>query len=445
MKKLLVALVGRPNVGKSSLFNRICQKRISIVDEKPGVTRDRIYGKADFFGHPFEVIDTGGIDPHSRADFNEKIIIQAHIAIQEADSLVMVVDAKEGPTFLDREVAKILRKAKKPLTLAVNKVDNPAALEGQMAAFASLGIPRMVGVSAAQGSSIAELLEMAFTGLEWKEEEIPCEEKEERKIAIVGKPNVGKSTLLNLLVNDNRSLVSDIPGTTRDAIDAKIVADGKNYTFIDTAGIRRKKSEKDVIDKFAFVRTQEAIKKADVCLLLLDARYGLTTEEKKIASSMEEEGKTCILLLNKWDLVKGFRMEHATKAIHWEASFLEHCPIISISALTGRNTEKIFSEIDRVLKARKTRITTGELNKFVEGCLQRYHPPQIGGKRLRIYYMTQIETEPPRFVLFVNRPELMTDTYRKYLINQFREKYGFAGSPLVFELKGKKTSKDPKE
>jgi GTPase len=442
MKKIKLALVGRPNVGKSSLFNRICKKRISIVDEKPGVTRDRIYGKADFFGKPFDLIDTGGMDPKSDAPLNEKIIVQAELAIKEADVLVMVVDGRLGPVPLDFEVAKVLRKTSKPLVLAVNKVDHPS-LEGQLSSFCSLGIPRMVSVSATQGHSIAELLETAFHGYIWEEEE----EKEETglRIAIVGRPNVGKSTLLNYVLKEERSMVSNEPGTTRDALDAKVTANGKTYTFVDTAGIRRKKSEKDVIDKFAFVRTQEAIEEADIALLVLDARYGMTVEEKKIAASMEEQRKGCILIMNKWDLVKGHRMEHAINAIRYEVPFLEHCPVVLLSAITGRNVEKIFDEIERVNTERSRRITTGELNKFVEGCLQKYHPPQIGGKRLRIYYMTQIEIAPPKFVIFVNYPELMTDTYRKYLINQFRERYGFSGCPLVFDLKGKEKKKGKHE
>lgn len=435
MKKLFtLALVGRPNVGKSSLFNRICRKRISIVDSKPGVTRDRIYGKADLFGMPFDVIDTGGIDPKSDMPFNEKILLQAEIAMQEADTIVMVADAKEGPTALDAEIVRLLRKTNKPLVLAVNKVDGPSCGEG-LYAFHSLGMPKIVPVSAAQGSSIAELLEAAFEGFVWDEEE---EERDEGiKVAIVGRPNVGKSTLLNFLLHEDRSIVSDIPGTTRDPIDATLQIAGKTYTLVDTAGIRKKKSEKDVIDKFAFIRTQSAIEKCDVCLLVVDARYGLSTEEKRIASYLEEEKKSCILLLNKWDLVKGFRMEHATRAIREEAPFLEHCPMIPISALTGRNLEKLFPTILQVHEQRYQKLTTPELNKFIEGCLQRYHPPQISGKRLRIYYMTQTEDSPPRFIIFVNYRELMTDTYKKYLINQFREKYGFSGCPISFDLRGK--------
>ncbi len=435
MKTLKLALVGRPNVGKSSLFNRICKKRISIVDEKPGVTRDRIYGKADFFGRTFEIIDTGGIDPGSDIAFNEKIISQAQIAIHEADTIVFVVDGKTGPTPLDFKVAKLLRKTDKPLTLAINKIDDPS-LEERAGEFYPLGFPNMIAVSAMQGSSLAELLEMAFSGFTW--EDAGEEKIADIQIAIVGRPNVGKSTLLNAILKEERSLVSDIPGTTRDAIDACISVNGKIYTFIDTAGIRRRKSENDVIDKFAFLRTKDAISKSDVCLLVLDANFGMTAEEKKIAAYIEEEKKGCILIVNKWDRVKGFRMEHAEQAIHDEVPFLEHCPLLFLSAKTGRNVEKVFDKIDHVFTEGKRRITTGELNKFIEGCLQRYHPPQIKGKRLRIYYMVQLENAPPRFVLFVNYPDLMTDTYQKYLINQFRSQYGFAGCPLFFQLRGKK-------
>lgn len=432
-RMIKLALVGRPNVGKSSLFNRICKQRISIVDEKPGVTRDRIYGRADFFGKPFDVIDTGGIDPLSQVDFNELIILQAKIAIAEADSLVFVVDGMEGLHPQDYEVGALLRKSGKPVTLAVNKIDH-GEFDWRAASFSVLGFNKVVPVSALQGNSIAELLETAFQGFEFEDEV-----KEERgtRVAIVGRPNVGKSTLLNTLLNEERSVVSDIPGTTRDAVDAKLQHEGKTYTFIDTAGIRRRKAEKDVIDKFAYIRTEEAIARSDVCLLVLDAQFGITTEEKRIASFIEQNRKGCIILLNKWDLAKGIRMEHARKAILEEIPFFEHCPFFCMSASTGRNVEKLFGEIDTVYAEMRKRITTGELNKFVEGCLQRYHPPQIGGKRLRIYYMTQVEASPPHFVLFVNKPELMTASYKKYLINQFREVYGFKGSPLFFNLKGK--------
>jgi len=253
----------------------------------------------------------------------------------------------------------------------------------------------------------------------------------------VGRPNVGKSTLLNQLLHEERSIVSPIAGTTRDAIDAPLHRDGQDYLLIDTAGIRRKKAEKEVVDKFAAIRTDEAIERADVCLLMLDSFEGFTTQEKRIASEIEARGKSCILLFNKWDLVKNFKMEHALRGVREEIPFVTHCPLLFISATKGRNLDKIFPAVKEVYAERQKRITTGQLNKFIETCLQKYHPPLLNGRRLRIYYMTQVETNPPKFVLFVNKPTLMVEPYRKYLVNQFREMFNYSGCPLVLELRGK--------
>lgn len=435
MAKLLkLAIVGRPNVGKSALFNRICNKRIAIVDEAEGITRDRIYADGDFFGMPFQVIDTGGIDYHSSEDFISEIKQQAEIAIEEADSLVMVVDSKIGITTLDEALAKVLLKTKKPLCLAVNKVDNPQ--EEFFHQFQQLGIPRVVAVSAVQGWHIAELLETAFQDFDRKSM-IGEKEDDSIKIAIVGRPNVGKSSLLNYLLNEERCIVSPIPGTTRDSIDVEFVLGEKKYTLIDTAGIRRKKSESEVVDKFAAMRTERAIERADICLFVLDAQQGITTQEKRIASQIEEAGKGCVLLFNKWDLVKGFRMEHCLQGVEEDVPFLSYCPKVFISAKTGRNVDKIFDEVERVYTSSLTRIGTHQLNKFVAGAIQRNHPPMIQGKRLRIYYMAQVETKPPTFVFFVNYPNLMAESFRKYLYNQFRETYSFAGMPIIFRLKGR--------
>lgn len=442
-----IAIVGRPNVGKSALFNRICQKRVSIVDEQEGITRDRIYAKTELFGRSFELVDTGGIDPASTAPFNEEIKAQALFAVEEADSLIFVVDAKTGPTLLDAEVAKILRKSKKPVILAVNKIDQIQD-EPKIHQFLGLGIEKVMPISALQGHQIVELLEAALPPREDAEEEYddyhepePVEEVTPApaitRIAIVGRPNVGKSTLLNQLLNDNRSIVSPIAGTTRDAIDAEITVNGKTYLLIDTAGIRRKKAEHEVVDKFAAIRTEEALERADICLLVLDSFEGITAQEKRIASDIEAKGKSCIILFNKWDLVKNLKMEHAMRGVREEVPFLTHCPTLFLCALQNRNLDKIFPAVEKVVEERRKRISTGQLNKFIEACLQKYHPPFIIGKRLRIYYMTQIQAAPPKFVVFVNNPTLMAESYRKYLINQFRDTYGFTGCPIFFELRGK--------
>lgn len=434
MKPPKIAIVGRPNVGKSALFNKITKKKIAIVDEAEGITRDRLYAEGEFFGRPFQVIDTGGINPRSKALFNEQVKRQAEIAIEEADSLIMVVDSQIGITTLDEELAKILLRTKKPVCLAVNKIDDQSQM-GEIYNFQSLGIQPIVAVSAAQSWHIAELLEAALNPVPIKEESDPYPES--IHICIVGRPNVGKSSLVNYLLNEERCIVSPIPGTTRDSIDVPFTYNDTLYTLIDTAGVRRKKAEHEVVDKFAAIRTERAIERADICLLMMDAQQGMTAQEKKIANQIEESGKGCILLFNKWDLVKGFRMEHALQGVEEEVSFLKHCPKIFLSAKTGRNVDKIFDEIKKVYEDSRKRISTHQLNKFVEGCIQRNHPPMIQGKRLRVYYMTQVQEQPPRFILFVNYPDLMVESWKKYLLNQFREIYGFTGVPIIMNMKGK--------
>lgn len=436
-----LAIVGRPNVGKSALFNRICKEKIAIVDEAEGVTRDRLYAEGELFGHPFLVIDTGGIDPRSRIPFNEEIKRQAEIAIEEADTIIQVVDGLIGATDLDKEVAKTLLKTQKPVCLAVNKIDNLSQLQ-LMHAFHSLGIKQIIPVSAAQGWQIAELLETALKDLP------PILEEEEElaesiKIAIVGRPNVGKSSLVNYLLDEDRCIVSPIPGTTRDSIDNSFTYENQLYTLIDTAGIRRKGAEHEVVDKFAAIRTERAIERSDLCLLLLDVQEGMTAQDKKIANRIEEAGKSCIILLNKWDLIKGYRMEHCLRGIEEEVPFLKYCPKIFISAKTGRNIDKIFPVVEEVYENSMKRITTHQLNKFIGSALQKNHPPMIMGRRLRIYYMAQVDVQPPKFILFVNYPTLMTETYKKYLYNQFREVYAFTGVPLTMHLKGKEKRERP--
>lgn len=434
-----IALVGRPNVGKSALFNAICKKKIAIVDEAEGITRDRLYAKSESFGYPFELIDTGGIDTKKGVLFHKEILEQAEIAIQEADSLIMVVDGTRAPTELDIEVARRLHRSKKPICLAVNKIDN-FSLQNQVFEFLPLGIEKMVAVSAQHGYQIAELIETALESVD--KEIIPENEPSLAPgIAIIGRPNVGKSTLLNSLVQEERSIVSPIAGTTRDSIDSIVHKHGKDYLFIDTAGIRKRKKEKEVVDKFAFIRTKKAIERASICLLMIDALEGMTTEEKKIASMIEEEEKSCILLVNKWDLAKGFRMEHCLQGLEAEISFLQHCPKVILSAKTGRNVDKIFEAIDIQLEAHNKRIGTGQLNKYLTQAMQNYHPPVLGGRRLRIYYMTQARTNPPHFILFVNNPNLMDAGYKRYLVNRLRETFGFQGVPLTFTLRAKEQKK----
>lgn len=437
-----LAIVGRPNVGKSALFNRICKQKIAIVDEAEGVTRDRLYAEGELFGFPFEVIDTGGINLRSKVPFNEEIKQQAEIAIEEADTIIQVVDAQVGVTDLDLEVAKILLRTQKPVCVAVNKIDNLSQVN-LMHPFYALGISHLIPVSAAQGWQIAELLEAALAPLPKKSHEEEENHSHAIKIAIVGRPNVGKSSLINYLLEEERCIVSPIPGTTRDSVDISFTHDDQLYTLIDTAGIRRKRAEHEVVDKFAAIRTERAIERADLCLLMLDVQDGMTTQDKKIANRIEEAGKGCIILFNKWDLVKGFRMEHCLRGIEEEVPFLKHCPKLFISVKMGRNISKIFPLIQEVYQNTSKRISTHQLNKFIGLALQKNHPPMITGKRLRIYYMAQVDIQPPKFVFFVNSPHLMDESYKRYLYNQFREAYAFTGVPILMHLKGKEKRETP--
>lgn len=438
-----LAIVGRPNVGKSALFNRISKKRIAIVDEAEGVTRDRLYADAEIFGKSFEVIDTGGINPKSEMPFQEEIRRQAEIAMEEADVIVMVVDGTVGITPLDEFVARLLLRKNKHLVLAVNKIDDLSKMD-LVYPFYALGISKVVATSASQNFQIAELLEEALSDVEIPEKE--SSKDHGIRIAIVGRPNVGKSTIINHLLEEERCVVSPIAGTTRDSVDIEISVDGEKFTLIDTAGIRRKTAEHDVVEKFAAVRTERALERADVCVLVVDAERGMTTQEKRIALDIEEKGKGCIVLFNKWDLVKGFRMEHCRKSFEIDIPFLNHCPVLFVSGKTGRNLDALFKTVKEVYEQQNRRVTTGQLNKFVEKAMQKYHPPMLqGGKRLRIFYLAQVDVQPPRFVLFVNNPTLMADTYKKYLIGQFRETYGFIGSPIKFFLKGRNTKAEKAE
>lgn len=437
MKLLKLAIVGRPNVGKSCLFNSIIKKRKSIVHEEEGVTRDRLYEVTNFFGKTFEVIDTAGIDFRSKKDFNEEVLLQSKDAINIADVIVLVVDGRVGITDLDLEISKLLLKEKKPIALAVNKIDSREDMD-LISNFHSLGIEKIIPVSALHNFQIAELLEAIFKDVTWPEE-IDDNTNAFPKIAIIGKPNVGKSTLLNYLLQEKRSVVSEIAGTTRDSISINIKHADKEYFFVDTAGIKKKNKEHSPIDKFSFVRTKNAIEESDICVFMLDAKEGITAHEKKIAKLIQENKKGCILAFNKWDLVKGFRMEHCIESIKKEFPYFSFCPVIFMSAMTGRNVDLVYKHIEETYFSLNRKIPTPQLNNFIEKSLQKCHPPMIKGKRLRIYYITQISTNPLRFIFFVNNPLLFTRTYKKYLINQFIEVFSIKGAFLSFDIKGKPT------
>lgn len=431
-----IAIVGRPNVGKSALFNKICGRRSAIVDEAEGITRDRLYAQADFFGRPFTLIDTGGIDSRSTAPFNSEIKQSAELAIREADGLIFVVDSEVGVTDLDAELAGLLLKINKPVCVAINKIDGPShAL--RLHQFYSLGLQSLFGVSALHGRGLTELLGDLLSRVPetTQTDDLP---HHDFSVAIIGRANVGKSTLLNAYVGESRSIVSPLAGTTRDNVDAIIEHGDYRLRIVDTAGIRHRHAQQEVVDKFAYVRTKEAIEAADVCVLMCDAQEGLTSFEKRIASLIEEAGRGCVLVFNKWDLVRGCRMEHAAKEVRETNPFLSHCPLIFASAKTERNLESILNAACQVAEGGKQNISTGKLNRFLELAMQQLHPPVIMNKRLRIYYMTQVNRTPLRFLLFVNDPRLMVASYQKYLLNQFRLTFGCSGNPVVFSLKGKR-------
>lgn len=425
--------MGRPNVGKSALFNRVIKKRTAIVEDIEGITRDRLYADAELFGKEFQVIDTGGLSQDKTAPFYEEVRKQTLLGIEEADSIVLVLDHRVGVTALDEEVAKLLHRTNKPVYLAVNKVDD---LQGFVEfPYFSLGIETVIPVSALQGNNIVEMLELALSTYDQKIH--TKEEDDSIKVAIIGRPNVGKSTFLNQVLKEERAAVSEIAGTTRDSIDAKVSIHGTSFVLIDTAGIRKKKSEKEVVEKFAFIRTQAAIERADVCCLIFDANEGLTLEEKRILSTIEKSGKSCVLVANKWDLVSNTRMEHCAKDLRQDCPFAKNLPLIFMSAKTGRNAPSVFTAIEKVQASQTKEIPTSELNKFMEKTLQLTHPPMIKGKRLRIYYLTQVSKAPLVFKLFINKKELMTLSYRKYILNQFREHFDVKGCPVFLKLQGK--------
>lgn len=431
-----IAIIGRPNVGKSALFNRLLKKRVSIVDEVEGVTRDRIYAQSEFQDQVFILIDTAGIELSDHSELNQKILEQSKKAIEEADFCIFVVDGQVGLTKMEEKIGKLIREHGKPACVAVNKIDDDVHLPN-LAPFYQLGFAKTIGISASHGRNIYELLEIAFEHL--PKLEFPFEEPADKKItaSIIGRANVGKSTFVNFLSQQERCVVSAEAGTTRDAIEIEIQDEEQSYLLIDTAGIRRKSKEKDSVEKFAHIRTIEAIERSDVCLFMISTEDGMTFQEKKILSEIYRQGKSCIILVNKWDLASNHRMEHAKQALIRECPFVEIYPIIFISALTGRNVDQVFQTLEKVCQSRKLRIETGELNRFLLKTLQKNAPSTILGKRLRIYYMTQVKTNPPSFLCFINNSSLLTATYKRYLINQMREEFDFSGTPIQFFLRNK--------
>ena len=433
MSKPIVAIVGRPNVGKSTLFNVLAGSRISIVQDTPGVTRDRIYASSDWNGRSFTMIDTGGIEPDSKDIILQQMREQAQIAIDTADVICFVVDVKQGLTDADDKVATMLRKSGKPVVLVVNKVDSYEKESTDVYEFYNLGLGDPFPVSATSKTGIGDMLDEVVS--HFPQETGEEEEDDKLKIAVVGKPNVGKSSLINRLVGKNRLIVSDIAGTTRDAIDTTVKHYGKEYTFIDTAGLRRKSKIKEDIERFSIIRTVTAAERADIVVLMIDATEGVTEQDAKIAGIAHERGKGLIIAVNKWDAVEDKEtgtMKEMTEKIKSTLSFCPYAEVIFISVLTGRGIDKVFNLIDIVNENQNMRIQTGTLNEILTRALAMQETPQDKGKHLRIYYMTQVSVKPPTFVIFVNDKNLTHFSYTRYIENNLRNTFGFRGTSLRF-------------
>lgn len=432
MSKPIIAIVGRPNVGKSSLFNKITGKRLSIVEDTPGVTRDRIYADAEWSGKSFTLIDTGGIEPDGGDILLSQMREQASIAIDTADVIILITDVKTGVTSADRDIATLLRRASKPVVLCVNKVDSVGAMPSEFYEFYNLGLGEPVAVSSVHGTGTGDLLDAAFKHIDFREFE--NNDEDIIKVALIGKPNVGKSSLTNYILGENRMIVSDIPGTTRDAVDVQIENQHGKFCLIDTAGIRKKKKIDETIEHYSVLRSFAAVDRADVCIIMLDANEGVTAQDTKIAGFANDKGKALVIAVNKWDIAQKETgtMEKLKKDIYRDLSFMDFAPIVFISAKTGQRVDKLMTLILQTAAQNRRRITTGMLNEFLSDATARVQPPSDKGKRLKIYYMTQASVCPPTFIFFVNRSDLFHFSYKRYLENRLRAVFGFEGSPIRF-------------
>ena len=437
MARPLVAIVGRPNVGKSTFFNKIAGRRIAIVEDTPGVTRDRVYADCEWQGRKFTLIDTGGIDPNSTDPLLKQMRYQAEIAIETCDVILFFVDGRQGLTPDDETVADMLRKSQKPILVVVNKIDS-IAQSGHAYEFYALGLGDPIAVSSVNMMNFGDLLEEMMKLLPSEEGE--REEGQPIQVAVVGKPNVGKSSLVNRLLGENRVMVSDIAGTTRDAIDTRFTDEGEEYILIDTAGIRRKRAiEYQSLERFSVVRALAAIDRSDVVLLLIDAADGVTEQDTKIAGYIDEQGKPAIVIVNKWDAIdkETGTLESFTKQVREQLKFMDYARILFISAMTGQRADRIMPMVREVYGQASRRITTGILNDVLADAQTALQPPSMSGRKLRIYYGTQQAVCPPTFVLFVNDKTLMHYSYERYLHNQFRKAFGFDGTPIRFVLREK--------
>ena len=435
MSMPVVAIVGRPNVGKSTLFNKLIGQRVAIVNDTPGVTRDRIYGECEWRSRKITLVDTGGIEPYSDDVILSQMRRQAELAIDTADVIVLVTDVKTGVVATDSEVAAMLLKSGRPVVLCVNKCDGIGEPPAEFYEFYNLGLGDPIQVSSVHGHGTGDLLDAVF-------EHLPEEAEEEEgleniRVAVIGKPNAGKSSLINRIAGEDRCIVSDIAGTTRDAIDTQIENDYGRFTLIDTAGIRRKSRVDDEIEKYSVIRAQMAIDRSDVCVIMIDATEGFTEQDSKVAALAHEAGKGCVIAVNKWDAVEkdGRTMQEYRKKLEVDFSFMAYAPMVFISAKTGQRLDQLFELIQRVANFNAMRITTGMLNDVLAQATAREQPPTDKGKRLKIYYMTQASTKPPTFVCFVNRAELFHFSYQRYLENRIRETFGMEGTPIRFLIR----------
>ena len=435
MARPVVAIVGRPNVGKSTLFNKLVGARLSIVDDKPGVTRDRIYGDCEWLGHRFLLVDTGGIEPRADDVILSQMRAQANIAIATADVIVLVTDLRSGVVATDQDVANMRQKSGKPVILCVNKCDSVGAPDPEFYEFYNLGMGDPIAVSAVHGHGTGDLLDavIAYFPPESDEEE----EDDTIKLAVIGKPNVGNSTLINRISGQERAIVSDIAGTTRDATDTRIENQYGKFTFIDTAGIRRKSKVTDAIEKYSIIRARTAVERANVCVIMIDATEGFTEQDSKVAGIALDQGKGCIVVVNKWDAVEkdGNTMREYKEKLAVDFAFMKFAPFVFISAKTGQRVDRLFEQIAYVYAQSTMRISTGKLNEILGAATARVQPPTDKGKRLKIYYMTQASVCPPTFVFFVNNAQLFHFSYQRYLENQIREVFGLEGTPVRFIIR----------
>ena len=446
MSKPIVAIVGRPNVGKSTFFNKIVGKRIAIVEDVPGVTRDRLYYEVEWCGRKMMFIDTGGIEPDTNDMIMTHIKTQAQIAIDSADAIVFMTDIHAGVTADDREIAAMLRKCSKPVVLCVNKVDSVGALPMEFYEFYELGLGDPFAVSSVHGSGTGDILEQLC---EYLPEEVEEEEDDDRiKVAVIGRPNAGKSSLVNHILGKERMIVSNVAGTTRDAIDSDIENEHGKYVFIDTAGIRKTGKIEDSIEKYSILRAEMAVDRADVCLIVVDATEGVTAQDERVAGIAHESGKACIIIINKWDLVEKETgtLENYRKEVYEKLAYMTYAPVLFISAKTGQRVERIYELINYVNDQSSMRISTGMLNDVLNEATNRVPPPTDKGRRLKIYYMTQTGIKAPTFVLFVNDAELFHFSYQRYIENKLREVFGFEGTPikLVIRQKGDDEIENPR-